>query len=503
MQLLNLRFFYIFVFIVFFSTVNGQIVDQQFTSDPGWSQVYATGSVNWAYNSTGGNPGGNISLTAPAGPTTVSTWYYTTVTLDPCRQYSASLDYKRDNNNTSARIVIAIGTTVPSGTTWGTELLNTTSVTSTSWANLPGTSNYFPKTAGTYYFAVRGAETSGSTTPRTMSFDNILLSDAGSSGECRACGCADCAASTGLFSNWSAANSGSGGCTSVTRTSNGQNEVFCSTWTMPASPATQNVGFYHLLIYTPAGCSSNTATREVFADPGCGPISAAGTDNDGREYWTLSANQTVRVCITRQSTGGCSSVSSPCMRPYIANVTPAPVSFSSFAGFSKSGMSHLYWTTQSESNNEGFEIESSNDELQFEKIGFVAGKGNSSGLVNYSFVDKYANNGITYYRLRQVDTDGKFSFSEIITIKHEKSSSLLVQPNLVRDQLRLLVSSDEATDYYDIEIFDFTGRIATSKVNIRPGEWNTLDVSHFKSGLYFVRAHSIIGLSFMEKWIKY
>ncbi|MBK8670436.1 MAG: hypothetical protein IPN89_13695 [Saprospiraceae bacterium] len=189
--------------------MNGQIVNQQFTSDPGWSQVYATGSVNWAYNSTGGNPGGNISLTAPAGPTTVSTWYYTTVTLDPCRQYSASLDYIRSGGTgTTARIVIAIGTTVPSGTTWGTELLNTTSVTSTSWANLPGTSNYFPKTAGTYYFAVRGAETSGSSTPRTMSFDNILLSDAGSSGECRACGCADCAASTGLFSNWSAANSG-------------------------------------------------------------------------------------------------------------------------------------------------------------------------------------------------------------------------------------------------------------------------------------------------------
>jgi hypothetical protein len=102
-----------------------------------------------------------------------------------------------------------------------------------------------------------------------------------------------------------------------------------------------------------------------------------------------------------------------------------------------------------------------------------------------------------------VDTDGKFSFSEIITIKHEKSSSLLVQPNLVKDQLRLLVSSDEATDYYDIEIFDFTGRIATNKVNIRPGEWNTLDISHFKSGLYFVRAHSTNGLSFMEKLIKY
>ncbi|MBK8670437.1 MAG: T9SS type A sorting domain-containing protein [Saprospiraceae bacterium] len=261
-------------------------------------------------------------------------------------------------------------------------------------------------------------------------------------------------------------------------------------------------GFFHLLTYTPSSCSNNTATREVFADPGCGPISAAGTDNDGREYWTLSANQTVRVCITRQSTGGCSSVSSPCMRPYVANVTPAPVSLSSF-GFSKNELSHLYWTTQSESNNLGFEIESSNDELQFDKIGFVEGKGNSSGIVNYSFVDKNANNGITYYRLRQVDTDGKFSFSEIITIKHEKSSSLLVQPNLVRDQLRLLVSSDEATDYYDIEIFDFTGRIATSKVNIRPGEWNTLDVSHFKSGLYFVRAHSINGLSFMEKWIKY
>ncbi|MBK8566446.1 MAG: hypothetical protein IPN76_24700 [Saprospiraceae bacterium] len=94
---------------------------------------------------------------------------------------------------------------------------------------------------------------------------------------------------------------------------------------------------------------------------------------------------------------------------------------------------HLKWQTASELNNAGFEIESSIDGSVWEKIGFVAGYGNSSHLNHYEFFDSQPiSNGSIYYRLRQIDTDGHAELTEVVVVKFSSvpsNSQLSIIPN--------------------------------------------------------------------------
>jgi len=76
----------------------------------------------------------------------------------------------------------------------------------------------------------------------------------------------------------------------------------------------------------------------------------------------------------------------------------------------------LYWVTSNEINNDYFTIEKSNDGINFEIVEIILGAGNSDILLEYSFVDKNPINGISYYRLKQTDFDGKFEYSDIISV---------------------------------------------------------------------------------------
>jgi gliding motility-associated-like protein len=311
-------FFLVLLCLLFSPKVQAQIIQEDFSTDPQWPQVYVVGNIDWTYNA-----GGWIDLVAPAGGANYSTWYYTQVELEECQAYTAQLDYQRTPlNNTPARIVIAIGNTPPQGTAWGFELLNQpfpANTGATTWTTLQATAVFTAPSTGTYYFAVRGSETSGTQTPRTMSFDNIVLEETtGGSCPCNDCSLADCNVSPTIYNSSSEALASNTGCTSgEVRSPAGASETFCSTFTTPSSPDFMALRFLHVLTFNPAACANSIATRKVYID--CEEIPSAGFDLDGGEYWILPANTTVEVCITR-NTSGCTSVSLPCLRPFFANI---------------------------------------------------------------------------------------------------------------------------------------------------------------------------------------
>lgn len=111
-------------------------------------------------------------------------------------------------------------------------------------------------------------------------------------------------------------------------------------------------------------------------------------------------------------------------RVYAQNVSQlgtVPVTLSALSGVKRNGASHMSWTTYYESNNRGFEIERSNDGIVFSKIGFVVSKAaNGASVQQYSFVDARPASGSNFYRLKQVDLDGRSSFSNIVSIIYEK-----------------------------------------------------------------------------------
>jgi len=98
--------------------------------------------------------------------------------------------------------------------------------------------------------------------------------------------------------------------------------------------------------------------------------------------------------------------------------TPVPVKISYFDVYAYNESEIiLKWETLSETNNFGFEIEKSEDKLNWRKIGFIKGNGKTSSENSYIFYDNENSEGKYYYRLKQIDFDGSYQYSQIIKLK--------------------------------------------------------------------------------------
>jgi hypothetical protein len=104
---------------------------------------------------------------------------------------------------------------------------------------------------------------------------------------------------------------------------------------------------------------------------------------------------------------------------------PLPIELLSFQAVSIEPFITLSWQTASETNNDFFSIERSADAVNFEEIAQKPGAGNSKAVLNYSFTDTNPLDGVNYYRLKQTDLDGTFSYSAIKSALASKNDSYL------------------------------------------------------------------------------
>jgi hypothetical protein len=129
---------------------------------------------------------------------------------------------------------------------------------------------------------------------------------------------------------------------------------------------------------------------------------------------------------------------------------PLPVEMTYFRGQAITSGSYLEWQTATEENNDGFEIQRSIDGKNWEKIGFEAGAGTTFEVQNYDFLDARPLTGTNYYRLKQIDFDGKFDYSQVVTIFYGQelaNDNFKVFPNPVKDQLTIMDGEGIATIY--------------------------------------------------------
>lgn len=99
---------------------------------------------------------------------------------------------------------------------------------------------------------------------------------------------------------------------------------------------------------------------------------------------------------------------------------PLPVELSSFSAFVNGTSVILNWSTETEVGNYGFDVERKRQDEKSEtwvKIGFVEGHGNSNSPKNYKFEDASPPSGTLQYRLKQIDTDGKFAYSDVVNVE--------------------------------------------------------------------------------------
>ncbi|MEI6595957.1 MAG: T9SS type A sorting domain-containing protein, partial [Bacteroidota bacterium] len=157
----------------------------------------------------------------------------------------------------------------------------------------------------------------------------------------------------------------------------------------------------------------------------------------------------------------------------------------------------LNWKTASEINNHHFDIERSIDRKLFKKISEEKGAGNSTSVINYLFVDKTANeifaqSNVIYYRLKQVDIDGKFAYSTIASVSDQLSTEnaiLSVQPNPFKDEFELSYSSS-LNAIVNIQVTDVFGKMVYSINSPSTKGLNLFKMPtdiDLKSGVYFIK----------------
>jgi Secretion system C-terminal sorting domain len=161
-----------------------------------------------------------------------------------------------------------------------------------------------------------------------------------------------------------------------------------------------------------------------------------------------------------------------------------PVELISFTGKTQQGKALLSWVTGSEKNNDGFDVERSMDGENFEKIGFVKSTGNRQITQYYNFLD-YNLTQNAYYRLKQVDTDGSFNYSKIITLTSDGGkgkTTISVYPNPVSDALNVKTAVSETSQ---LEIVDVMGRVVYMQ-NVESGNYQ-IPTTDLVKGIYIVR----------------
>lgn len=129
-----------------------------------------------------------------------------------------------------------------------------------------------------------------------------------------------------------------------------------------------------------------------------------------------------------------------------------PVEFELFEGKNVKNDVILKFTTLTESNNYGFEIERSNDNHKFQKIAFLNGQNTTAKTTNYQYIDKDLLPGQYYYRLKQLDSDGSFSLSESIMVKVHLPTKTMLYKNYPNPFNSSTVISYALADYSHVTV---------------------------------------------------
>ena len=170
-------------------------------------------------------------------------------------------------------------------------------------------------------------------------------------------------------------------------------------------------------------------------------------------------------------------------------VVPLPITLISFeAEILESDKSvKLTWQTASEENNDYFSIEHSTDGTSFREVAQQVGSGTTNEKQSYSYIHEDLENGIHYYRLNQVDFDGKYEYTNIVTatIKHS-DDDIFLTPNPTSNVILIQTKTPFESDA-DFQILNMQGQVVLSSVLLEGSNNVELNISDFPIGIYYLQ----------------
>jgi hypothetical protein len=168
------------------------------------------------------------------------------------------------------------------------------------------------------------------------------------------------------------------------------------------------------------------------------------------------------------------------------NFLPLPIELTQFRGYAVENDAMLTWSTSSEINGSHFELERKNTRDEFETIAKIKAAGNSNVKLNYGHLDKevFNNTNIAYYRLKMVDLDGSFEYSNIIRVgTNDEHVNIEAMPNPFKNSFTLKNIDANQT----VEIIDIQGKLVYSQNVDKADDLKITLPSNLNTGIYFVR----------------
>lgn len=172
-----------------------------------------------------------------------------------------------------------------------------------------------------------------------------------------------------------------------------------------------------------------------------------------------------------------------------------PIELVEFNGTNKGDYNQLYWKTSTEQNSDYFEVQKSADGANFARIGQVEAAGTSLQARSYDFQDDQPYMGVSYYRLKMVDRDGSFTYSNIVAIAIKLDDSIAVYPVPAESSLTIVYDSNN-TGTVTVNVVDAIGQLLVTRTEGVVQGFNNfqLDISQLPVGAYFINVVDDNGL---------
>ncbi len=172
--------------------------------------------------------------------------------------------------------------------------------------------------------------------------------------------------------------------------------------------------------------------------------------------------------------------------------SPLPVELTSFGAECKMQNVELSWETATEVNNYGFSVERRVMNEEWKEISFVKGSGNSNSPKSYSYTDATAPSGKVQYRLKQIDFDGKYEYSEVVEVTIDAPAKFELEQNYPNpfNPTTAISYQLSAVSHVTLKVYDVLGREVATLVNEKQnaGVYKiAFDGSKYSSGVYFYR----------------
>lgn len=242
-----------------------------------------------------------------------------------------------------------------------------------------------------------------------------------------------------------------------------QPQIFCNS---------QNNGYYTINVPAPnvgSGASSTSYTGTLTT--GTNPFSSA-TDCNTATPSSLNCNS-LQITVFGP---GIPTTTYPC------TLSSLPIELLTFTGKCEDNHVDLKWVTATETNNAYFTIEKSIDAINWAVISTIKGAGNSVNKINYAYSDLKSSNEIAYYRLKQIDIDGSFKYSEIVDVDcNDNSTALIIFPN-PSNGLFYFSKKGNKISVNSMEIYNTLGE----RIYKSYEEQSILDMSNIDKGVYFI-----------------